>query len=66
MGNALHQLDRLDEALIAYQRAIAIEPQPAWVYSVIGNILYQKGEVDAAAIAYRQAKDIRMQRHGTK
>ena len=42
LGNIYQKLQQPEQALTAYQKALAIKPnQPAWVYQSLGNI-YQK------------------------
>lgn len=49
------QQDRLDQAAIAYRRAIAAEPNDLASWNNLGNVLSQLGEVDDAIKAFEQA-----------
>ncbi|MCE2946390.1 MAG: tetratricopeptide repeat protein [bacterium] len=53
-GNALHDLERLDEALDAFARAAALDPDSAEIRYNLGNQQLQLGLVDSALATFRQ------------
>ncbi len=55
LAQKLHQQKQPEGAIIAYQKAIAIKPQPAWVYQSLGNIYQQLSQPEAAITAYQKA-----------
>jgi tetratricopeptide (TPR) repeat protein len=55
LAAALQEDDRLDEALVHYERAAAIRPDYAPAYNNMGTALRAKGRVDEAIAAYRRA-----------
>ena len=50
-----HRAGRLQEAIAAYQRVIALNPKLASAYNNMGAALYMSGQFPAAAAWYRQA-----------
>ena len=59
LGAAAAQTGQLDEAIIAFQKVIAIKPDYADAYSNMGNALKEKGELENAIQAYSSAISIR-------
>ncbi len=57
LGAALEHLDREDEAISAYQRAIELEPSPN-AYNGLGDVLTTLGRYDEALAAYQQAIEL--------
>lgn len=57
LGAALDYLDREDEAIPAYRRAIDLEPRPA-AYNGLGDVLTALGCYDEAIAAYQQAIEL--------
>lgn len=57
-GVSLYNLGKYEEALIAYDKAIEINPKyfEAWNYK--GTVLYNLGRYEEALIAYNKAIDI--------
>ena len=53
-GNALVGLGRYDEALAAFEQAVALAPQAA-TYTSMGNVLAALWRYDEAVAAYQQA-----------
>jgi protein O-GlcNAc transferase len=53
-GNALHDLQRLDEALDAFARAAALDPDSAEIRYNLANQQLQLGLVDAAIATFHQ------------
>jgi tetratricopeptide (TPR) repeat protein len=54
-ANTLHELRRLDEAVVSYRRAIAIRPDYASAHHELGNALAALGRPADAVGSYRQA-----------
>jgi len=55
LGNAYKNIDRLDEAIAEYKRALAITPNyPDALYN-LGNTYFKKGELDKAIHVYKKA-----------
>ena len=59
LGAAAAQTGQLDEAIIAFQKVIAIKPDYADAYSNMGNALKEKGALENAIQAYSSAISIR-------
>ncbi len=51
-GNTLDALGKKDEALLAWQKAIALNPQALDVYEQIGKAYWQKNDFAKAAVAF--------------
>ena len=58
-GNALLDLNRLDEALVSFDRALAIDPAYAHAYNNRGNALLDLDRPDEALLSYDHALDLR-------
>jgi protein O-mannosyl-transferase len=54
-GVALLQSDRLDEAILHFQKAVALQPGSAKAEEGLGMALFRKGEVDGAMVHFQQA-----------
>ena len=54
-GNALKDQGRLDEAIAAYNRAIALKPDYAEAHNNLGIALKDQGRLDEAIAAYHRA-----------
>ena len=59
LANALKEFDRLDEAIIAYRRAAALQPDAPEPLSNLGNALRDAGQWDSAMQCYLNALAIR-------
>ncbi len=57
LGAALEHLEREDEAVDAYQRAIELEPRPT-AYNGLGDVYTALGRYDEAISAYQQANQL--------
>ncbi|MGB6921358.1 MAG: sulfotransferase, partial [Methylovirgula sp.] len=57
-GIALYELKRLEEALVSYEKAIALKPDFADVYNNTGYVLQELGRLDEARAAFLKAIDI--------
>jgi serine/threonine-protein kinase len=55
LGNALKDQRRLDEAIVSYRKAIAIDRKYAMAHNNLGDTLKIKGQVDKAIRSYRKA-----------
>ena len=55
---ALHSLERLDEAEVAYRRAVALNPHHFSAIAGLGHICAQRGQCSAALGHYRRALGI--------
>ena len=55
LGNALMDLERLDDALACYRRVLELEPRHAQALNNTGTILETKGNLDEALRHYRQS-----------
>lgn len=58
LGNALHDLGRLDHAVASYRRALKINADAAEVYINLGTALQDLGKLDEAVTNYRHALKI--------
>ena len=56
VGNAYFRLDELQEARVAYQRAVALDPKEARYHSNLGSVLAQKGLYSQALESFHAAK----------
>ncbi len=54
-GNSLLNQGRVDEAIIQYQKALALWPESANAHTSLGNALLRKGWMDEAIIQYQKA-----------
>ena len=58
-GNSLFHQGRVDEAIIQYQKALALWPESADAHAGLGSIFYQKRRWDEAIIQYQKALEIK-------
>ena len=54
MGIALQDQGKLDDALVAYQKALSFKPDYADAQYNMGNVLKDKGELNEATEAYQK------------
>jgi tetratricopeptide (TPR) repeat protein len=54
LGLLLRQSERLEEALLCYERSIKLQPEAAGAWMSYGNALVEKGEWGRAAVAFRR------------
>ena len=59
LGNSLLDLGRMDEAIIQYQEALALQPNSATFHDDLGNALCQKGRMDEAIVQYQKVLEIK-------
>lgn len=59
MGNALRAAGRRDEAVEAYERALALQPDHAHAHNNLGNAMKDRGLVEDAVKRYREAIRLR-------
>ena len=59
LGNSLLAQGRVDEAIIQYQRALALWPESADALGGLGSALFQKGQMDEAIIQFQKALEIK-------
>lgn len=57
-GEALNQLDRLDEAMAMLQRSLQLDPANARAYYVMGILYDKKIQPQEAAAMYRRAREV--------
>jgi tetratricopeptide (TPR) repeat protein len=57
-GEALNQLDRVDEAMAMLQRSLQLDPANARAYYVMGILYDKKSQPQEAAAMYRRAREI--------
>jgi tetratricopeptide (TPR) repeat protein len=58
MGEAYDLAGRNDEAINAYQQAIAAKPENAGYYNNLGNVLARAGKIDDAKAAYTKSAEL--------
>ena len=59
MGNALKEQGKLEEAIEAYNKALAIKPDYAEAYNNMGDALQEQGKLEEAIEAYNKALAIK-------
>jgi Flp pilus assembly protein TadD len=59
LGAALFKMDREDEAIAHFQKALEIKPDFAEAHNNLGNLLFQKGRADEAINQYQTALQIK-------
>ncbi|MFB8798046.1 MAG: tetratricopeptide repeat protein [Microcoleus sp.] len=58
LGNSLQESGQFDEAVIAYQNAIAQNPNFSWSYHGLGDVLQKLERWDEAVATYRKAVEL--------
>ncbi len=58
MGEAYDLAGRNDEAINAYQQAVAAKPDNAGYYNNLGNVLARAGKIDEAKAAYTKSAEL--------
>ena len=58
MGEAYDLAGRNDEAINAYQQAVAAKPDNAGYYNNLGNVLARTGKIDDAKAAYTKSAEL--------
>jgi tetratricopeptide (TPR) repeat protein len=58
LGEAYDLAGRNDEAINAYQQAIAAKPEDAGYYNNLGNVLARAGKIDEAKAAYTKSAEL--------
>jgi tetratricopeptide (TPR) repeat protein len=58
MGEAYDLAGRNDEAINAYQQAVALKPDNAGYYNNLGNLLARTGKIDDAKAAYTKSAEL--------
>jgi tetratricopeptide (TPR) repeat protein len=59
-GKLLNQQGQAKEAVVAFDKAIELNPQqPFWVYKVLGDALAKDNQLDRAIAVYHQAVDLK-------
>jgi superkiller protein 3 len=59
LGNTLYETGRLDEAIVAYQKAIELDPTYQAAYANLGVAYYQQQQFDLAAAQYEKALELK-------
>jgi len=59
MGFTLHEQGKLEKAIEAYNKALAIKPDYAQAYYNLGNALHEQGKLEEAIEAYNKALAIK-------
>ena len=59
MGASAAQIGQLEDAILAFKKALAIKPDYAEAYNNIGNALKDQGKMDKAIEAYKKALSLR-------
>ena len=55
LGNTMAERGRFDEAIVAYRKAVALQPKLMPAQANLGRALYFKGDTDGAIAAYEAA-----------
>ena len=58
LGFSLSQKGDLDEAIAAYKQAIALNPEDAITYGLLGQVQEKKGNIDGAIASYQRAIEL--------
>ena len=58
LGQAYYQSGRWEEAIVAYQKAVALKPDYQTAYVNLGDAYYQRQQLDSAVEAYQQALNL--------
>ena len=59
VGNSLLNQGRVDEAIIQYQKALALWPESPDARGGLGSAFYQKGRLDEVIIQFQKALEIK-------
>jgi Flp pilus assembly protein TadD len=59
LGVALVACGQVDEAVVDYHKALALNPEDAEAHTNLGNVFARRGQVDKAAAQYRKALKIK-------
>ena len=59
MGVSAAQIGKLDHAILAFQRILAIKPDNAGAHNNMGNVLKEQGKLEEAIVAYNKALTIK-------
>jgi tetratricopeptide (TPR) repeat protein len=54
LGFSLDRQGLLDEAIVAYQKTIALQPEDAATYGLLGQVFGKKGDLEQAIASYQQ------------
>ncbi|MGB3559429.1 MAG: tetratricopeptide repeat protein, partial [Geitlerinemataceae cyanobacterium] len=57
-GFSLYQQGLFDEAIVAYQKAIAVQPEEATIHSLLGQAFGKKGDIERAIESYQRAIEL--------
>jgi glycosyltransferase involved in cell wall biosynthesis/tetratricopeptide (TPR) repeat protein/GT2 family glycosyltransferase len=57
-GFSLYQQGLFDEAIVAYQKAIAVQPEEATIHSLLGQAFGRNGDVEGAIESYQRAIEL--------
>ena len=55
MGNTLQELDKPEEAIEAYKKALSVKPDYAEAHNNMGNTLREIGKLEKAMEEYKKA-----------
>ncbi|MEZ2252436.1 tetratricopeptide repeat protein [Microcoleus sp.] len=58
LGNSLQESGNFEEAVIAYKKAVELNPNFSWSYHGLGDVLQKLGHRDEAVAAYRKAIEL--------
>ncbi|MDH4285173.1 MAG: tetratricopeptide repeat protein, partial [Gallionellaceae bacterium] len=58
-GNALRELNRLDEAAESFRRALVLDPNYAEAYTNLGGVLLVQHKLEEAVESYRRALELK-------
>ncbi|XZO03603.1 MAG: tetratricopeptide repeat-containing sulfotransferase family protein [Microcoleus sp.] len=58
LGNSLLASGRFEDAVIAYKKAVELNPNFSWSYHGLGDVLQKLGHRDEAVAAYRKAIEL--------
>ena len=57
LGITFQLLNKLDEAIIYFKKAIEINPNFAEAHKNLGNMFYKLGEINEAELSYKKSID---------
>ncbi len=58
LGNALQESGKFDEAVIAYQKAVELNPDFSWSYHCLGDVLVKLERWEESIVAYNKAVEL--------